>query len=284
MLPPALRDDAAMLYAWCRYCDDVIDGQIMGHDQIADYKDGQKERLERLRSDTRRALDGENLDNPVYTGLARVIARHEIDHKYPFELLKGFEMDAEDRVYETLEDLLDYCYHVAGVVGVMMAQIMGVRSAAVLDRASDLGLAFQLTNIARDVIDDAKARRVFVPRDILMRCGAPVEAAKLERSENWAAAYQGADALLLAAERYYASSKVGIKRLPFRCAWAIFAALYVYRDIGRTLQNKGPDAWAGRVSAGKARKASLALGAIVPALGRKRTTETPRDGLYSRPA
>ena len=179
VLPPELRDDASMLYAWCRYCDDVIDGQEMGHGQIADYKTGQSDRLEQLRSDTQQVLDGNPTENPVFAGLARVVKTHGIDHKHAFELLKGFEMDAQDRSYETIDDILDYSYHVAGVVGVMMANIMGVRDAATLDRASDLGLAFQLTNIARDVIDDAKADRVFIPRDLLSKHGAPIDAAGL---------------------------------------------------------------------------------------------------------
>ena len=124
-------------------------------------------------------------DNPVFAGIARVIETHEIDHKHPFDLLKGFEMDAEDRVYETVNDILDYSYHVAGVVGVMMANIMGVRDGATLDRASDLGLAFQLTNIARDVIDDAEADRVFVPQDLLLKHGAPIEASAQLNQDNW---------------------------------------------------------------------------------------------------
>jgi len=185
VLPPELRDDASMLYAWCRYCDDVIDGQIMGHDQIENYKDGQGERLEMLREKTAAALKGEPTDDPVFAGLARVVKTHSIDHRHPFDLLKGFEMDASERVYETVEDILDYSYHVAGVVGVMMANIMGVRDATTLDRASDLGLAFQLTNIARDVVDDAKADRVFVPRDLLRASGAPVDASELARPEHW---------------------------------------------------------------------------------------------------
>ena len=82
-------------------------------------------------------------------------------------------MDVDDRAYETLEDTLDYCYHVAGVVGVMMAMIMGVRKSATLNRASDLGLAFQLTNIARDVMDDAKMGRVYLPRQWLAEAGVP---------------------------------------------------------------------------------------------------------------
>lgn len=272
-----------MLYAWCRYCDDVIDGQIMGHGQTADYKTGQTERLERLRSDTGRALSGEVLDNPVYTGLARVVSSHNIDHRHPFDLLKGFEMDAEDRVYSKMDDILDYSYHVAGVVGVMMANIMGARDAAVLDRASDLGLAFQLTNIARDVIDDAAAGRVFVPQKLLIKHGAPLEPKALTEPQNWPAAHMAVIDMLDEAERYYASARVGIKELPFRCAWAISAALAVYRDIGETLRQSGPQAWQQRVSASKNRKIVLALRAAGPAVRRKSVDVTPRSGFYKRP-
>jgi len=283
VLPPALRDDASMLYAWCRYCDDVIDGQEMGHGQIADYKIGQGERLETLREETAKALAGKSMDNPVFAGLARVVETHEIDHKHPFDLLKGFEMDAEDRVYETVDDILDYSYHVAGVVGVMMANIMGVRDAQTLDRASDLGLAFQLTNIARDVIDDAKADRVFVPKELLVKHGAPTDAVELAKRENWPAAHAAACEQLDIAEQYYASAKVGIKELDFRCAWAISAALKVYREIGENLRKGGAEAWEQRVGASKWRKMALAVGAVGPAMGRKSVTVTGRDGFYERP-
>lgn len=283
VLPPALRDDAAMLYAWCRYCDDVIDGQEMGHGQIADYKTGQAERLEMLREKTRAALNGEPTDDPVFAGLARVVKTHDIDHRHPFDLLKGFEMDAEDRVYKSVDDILDYSYHVAGVVGVMMANIMGVRDAKTLDRASDLGLAFQLTNIARDVIDDAKADRVFVPQDLLLGASAPVNAGEQLDRANWPALHRAACAQLDIAEQYYASAKVGIKELDFRCAWAISAALKVYREIGETLREGGPSAWEGRVGASNGRKLVLALGAVGPAVRRKSVVVTGRIGFYERP-
>jgi len=143
----------------------------MGHGQIADYKTGQGDRLEILRRDTANALAGNATDNLVFAGLARVVQTHDIDHRHPYDLLKGFEMDVSDRIYNTVDDILDYSYHVAGVVGVMMAHIMGVRDAATLNRASDLGLAFQLTNIARDVVDDARAGRVFIPKDLLKQHG-----------------------------------------------------------------------------------------------------------------
>lgn len=283
VLPPALRDDASMLYAWCRYCDDVIDGQEMGHGQIADYKSGQSERLAVLRQQTTDALAGKLTDNPVFAGLARVVDTHAIDHRHPFELLKGFEMDASERVYETVDDILDYSYHVAGVVGVMMANIMGVRDGATLDRASDLGLAFQLTNIARDVIDDARADRVFVPRDLLKAAGAPIAAKDMLDEGTWPTLHKAACAQLNIAEGYYNSAKVGIKELDFRCAWAICAALKVYREIGQRLRAGGPQAWRGRVSASKTRKMALALGAIGPAIGRGSVDVTGRDGFYERP-
>jgi phytoene synthase len=283
VLPPALRDDASMLYAWCRYCDDVIDGQEMGHGQIADYKIGQSERLSQLHEDTSNVLAGKPSNNPVFAGLARVIKTHDIQHRHPFDLLQGFEMDAQDRVYETVEDILDYSYHVAGVVGVMMANIMGVRDEATLDRASDLGLAFQLTNIARDVIDDARADRVFVPRELLIKHGAPIEAADLAKRENWPAAHAAACEQLDIAEAYYQSAKVGIKELDFRCAWAISAALKVYREIGENLRKGGPEAWEQRVGASKGRKIALAMGAMGPAIRRKNVAVTRRDGFYERP-
>ena len=283
VLPPALRDDASMLYAWCRYCDDVIDGQEMGHGQIEDYKTGQGERLEMLREKTARALSGKPMEDPVFAGLARVVKTHEINHRHPFDLLKGFEMDTEDRVYKSVDDILDYAYHVAGVVGVMMANIMGVRDDATLDRASDLGLAFQLTNIARDVIDDAQADRVFVPQDLLSKHGAPNAAQELAQRDNWPSAYKAACEQLDIAEAYYRSAKVGIRELDFRCAWAISAALKVYREIGEVLRSGGPEAWEGRVGAGKGRKLALAIGAAGPAIRRAKVEEVSREGFYDRP-
>ncbi len=307
VLPPRIRDDASMLYAWCRYCDDVIDGQEMGHGQIADYREGQAERLEQLQALTAQALStpltpakagahamvtDDSVDpdlrrdervEGIFEGLAVVFDRNDIPHRHAFELLKGFDMDASERVYRTEDDLLDYSYHVAGVVGVMMSMIMGAREEATLDRASDLGLAFQLTNIARDVIDDAEAGRVFVPQSLLQKHGAPVEAEQLAQRENWPAAHAAAVDLLDIAEGYYASARTGIRDLPFRCAWAILAALKVYREIGEVLRKGGPEAWENRVGAGKGRKLALALGAGGPAVMRGRAVDAARDGFYARP-
>ncbi|SMQ65119.1 phytoene synthase [Devosia lucknowensis] len=276
------RDDAVMLYAWCRHCDDVIDGQTLGHAQQADFRTGQQARLDALREKTTAALAGESTDDPTFEALRRVVERHQIPARHPLELLAGFEMDVADRHYATIDDTLDYCYHVAGVVGVMMAMIMGARDPRVLDRASDLGLAFQLTNIARDVIDDARAGRVYLPDDILARHG--IDRIDPEDRTQRPALHAAALDLLDLAERYYSSAYVGMAALPPRSAWAIAAARRVYRAIGSKLRAGGPQAWDERVSTTKAEKiALLALGLGDVGVTRFGPTDQPREGLWNRP-
>jgi phytoene synthase len=276
------RDDAVMLYAWCRHCDDVIDGQTLGHDQRQDFRAGQQQRLAGLRRQTTEVLGGKAAGDPVFEALRRVIARHGIPARHPEELLAGFEMDVMDRRYLTMSDTLDYCYHVAGVVGVMMAMIMGARAPDVLDRACDLGMAFQLTNIARDVVEDARAGRTYVPAEILARHGIdridPDDPA--QRQPLHAAALE----LLDLADAYYASAYHGLSALSPRSAWAIATARRVYRAIGVKLIAAGPSAWDRRVSTTRAEKAGLlglALGDV--ARSRRPGRASARAGLWQRP-
>ena len=120
------RADAEMLYAWCRHCDDVIDGQDLGHGMAAPDMASANQRLTALYAKTRAALAGEPTQDPDFAAFQRVALRRGIPERYAIELLDGFAMDVSARRYETLEDTLDYCWHVAGVVGVMMALVMGV--------------------------------------------------------------------------------------------------------------------------------------------------------------
>ena len=276
------RHDAIMLYAWCRHCDDVIDGQTLGHAQQEDFRQGQQQRLNLLRHQTAAALRGERVDDPVFEALRRVVERHQIPARHPEELLAGFEMDVSNRSYASISETLDYCYHVAGVVGVMMAMIMGVRDPQTLDRASDLGLAFQLTNIARDVVDDARAGRIYLPAELLARHGivAPDPEDLTQREALHAAALE----LLDLAESYYASAYVGLSSLPARSAWAIATARRVYRAIGSKMRVAGPAAWDRRISTSRAEKSALlalALGDV--ARTRVVTPSAPRTGLWQRP-
>ena len=249
-----VREDAWLLYAWCRRCDDEIDGQDhgFGHENLS--PDEQQRRLARLYDQTRRALAGEAMDDQTFAAFQRVALRHRLPERWPLDLLDGFAMDVEHREYRTIDDVLTYCWHVAGVVGVMMARVMHVTDTAVLRRAQDLGLAFQLTNISRDVIEDAGDGRVYLPADWLVEAGLDPTAAAVADPANRAAVHAVTQRLLAVAEPYYDSARDGLRGLPFRSSMAIAAARGVYREIGRKVVRRGPDAWDKRVSVGKAMK------------------------------
>lgn len=281
------RDSAYMLYAWCRHCDDVVDGQILGHltgQSVVPSGDGARRVVEELEEKTRRACAGE-ADEPVFEALKVVAARHEIPQRYPLDLIAGFEMDAADRHYRSIDDTLEYCYHVAGVVGVMMTMVMGVRDRAVLDRACDLGLAFQLTNITRDIVADHGVGRVYLPADWLSEAGLSRDT--LAAPEHRAALFSVAERVLDLADRYYASSKAGLPALGFRSAWAVAAAANVYRAIGTSVRRGGPAAWDARAGTSKAAKIVSALGAGGEALASRWSARAPsgagRDGLWTMP-
>ena len=287
-----MQADVQMLYAWCRHCDDVIDGQSLGEDAPdADLSpEEQARRLQALKRDTVRALQGETLGVAAFDGFGAVARRHQIPERYAMDLLAGFAMDVEGRSYETFDDALSYCYGVAGVVGVMMAIVMGVAhdDEATLDRACDLGLGFQLTNICRDVIDDAKAGRVYLPAALLKAYGVDPSAEGVLARESRAALAGAVGAVLGVADQYYASATIGLRRLPPRAAGAIAAARNIYRDIGRIVEQRGQNAWDQRVHTSAARKVQLALsglatGAPQALFMRSLAGPARADGLWQRP-
>lgn len=275
LLPRAVRDDTVMLYAWCRHADDVVDGQALGSTPAAGHDAAAA--VARLRAETLAALRGNGAVSPPFAALRTVAQRHDFPDAWPLALIDGFAMDAEGRRYRTIGDTLDYAYHVAGVVGVMMARVMGVRDEAVLDRACDLGLAFQLTNIARDVQDDAAIGRVYLPQDWLDKAGARVDA-------PGSAPLNGVIARLLReAEPYYASARGGLAGLPIQAAWSIAAALRIYRGIGHKILRAGPG-WDGRrVSTSGAEKVAMAAAAGGDAVRSRFARAAPRSvGLWTR--
>jgi 15-cis-phytoene synthase len=241
------RESAVMLYAWCRHCDDVIDGQQLGHNQLAGERSNGLKKLEQLEQATHEACNGGPCVEPVFQGLAEVVKRHDIPERYPLEHLAGFRMDVEQVAYPHLSDTLLYCWRVAGVVGVMMALVMGTRKAATLDRACDLGMAFQLTNIARDVVEDAAIGRVYLPADWLASEGICSQD-DLMHERSRPALGKVAARLVDAADPYYRSAVAGIGELPLRSAWSIATARGVYRDIGRKVKAHGAHAWDSRIS------------------------------------
>jgi phytoene synthase len=272
-----------MLYAWCRYCDDQIDSQHLGFatDETALSPEAA---LASLRVETRKALVGETVENPAFVAFQRVVERHEIPERYPMELLDGFAMDVDGHRYETLDDTLLYCYHVAGVVGVMMAYVMGVKSGDALLRAADLGIAFQLTNISRDVMDDARVGRVYLPADWLE--ASAVRPDEIVDTRHRPAVSTVVQRLLAEADRYYDSAVEGLPSLGWRSAWGIATARYVYRHIGRLIVRRGSAAWDERAVVGKGRKllgawCGLCRALYSSSLGRRQPPK-PRTGLWTK--
>lgn len=241
LFDPALREDVWALYAWCRYCDDQIDGQSLGHGRDVLAPAVQRRRLKDLQRQTGEILAGGPAASAPFEALQSVCRRRRLSRRGPIALLDGFAMDVEHRRYRTLGDLLEYCWGVAGVVGVMMAEIMDARRPEVLRRAQDLGLAFQLTNIVRDILEDAAAGRVYLPSAVLERHGVGDSASAILQGSR-PALYAAALELLDEAELYYASARVGLRALPLRGALATAAARGIYRDIGRRIRRAGPEA------------------------------------------
>ena len=238
------RDRATLLYAWCRHCDDVIDDQMLGEGahEWGHWGATPAERLARLRACTDKALAGEPTGEPAFEALARVAAETGLSARYAHDLIDGFAMDVDWKTVVSADDLLTYCYHVAGCVGVMMAIVMGVPPSdhATLARASDLGLSFQLNNIARDVAEDAARGRCYLPLDWLEAEGLTLETYALP--ENRAALHRVVTRLVDLAERYEASAAHGVPALRNRQAWAVLSAAQIYGDIGRKVRGQGPEA------------------------------------------
>jgi phytoene synthase len=280
------REDAWLLYAWCRACDDAVDGQDHGHGHVELSREERRARLDRLYDVTRAALRGEPMDDPTFAAFQRVAMHARLPEAWPIEHLDGFAMDVDGRRYDSLEQVLSYCWHVAGVVGVMMTLVMGRRDEATLRRAQDLGIAFQLTNIARDAVDDARAGRVYLPGDWLREAGVEPTPQAVADPASRAAVHAVARRLLDVAEPYYDSAREGLRWLPFRSAMAVAAARGVYREIGRKLVRNGPTAWEGRVSVGKPMKLwlfgrSLLIALWIMTLHRGRAAPK-RPDLWSR--
>jgi 15-cis-phytoene synthase len=264
LLPAWCRDDAAALYAWCRRCDDAVDTP---RDAIA-----RASAVAELRDELDRIYSAGVESDPTLVGLQEVVRRHAIPRRYAEDLVEGMAMDVDAVRYHTFDRLLLYCYRVAGTVGLMMAHIMGVRERSALRRAVDLGIAMQLTNICRDVAEDAVRGRVYLPLDLLEACRWPGD----PNGQTGRAVAE----LLRRADDFYASADQGLPALPVRCAIGIRAARLIYAEIGQVIARRRFDTGAGRAVVSRRRKTWLALRALfggVWALGARVLRRGPAD-------
>jgi phytoene synthase len=251
VLPRRVADPAIALYAFCRLADDAVD---LGSDRRA--------AVARLRERLDRAYRGQPINHPADRAFADVVAKFSIPRELPEALLDGLAWDAEIRRYETLQELTAYAVRVAGSVGAMMTLVMGQRSPDIVARACDLGVAMQLTNIARDVGEDARAGRLYLPLQWLRDAAIDPEAwlAKPAFTMEIAAIVQR---LLDTADTLYDRATLGIAHLPLGCRPGIYAARALYAEIGRELERGGLDSISKRAVVSTKRKLAVLARIVV---------------------
>ena len=245
LLPQRVRMPAIALYAFCRVADDAIDEH--SDDPLA---------MQNLQKRLAAIYDGQPEPIIEDRAMAMVAHRYGLPRELPEALLEGFAWDAAGRHYDTIEDLHHYCARVAGSVGAMMAMIMGISNPDALARACELGNAMQLTNIARDVGEDARNGRLYLPRSWMRQAGID--------PHTWLADPQFTPALgdvvgrlLLEADRLYQRGSSGIAALPRDCRSAILAASTIYAEIGRVIAERQMNSIDGRAVVGNTRKLTL---------------------------
>jgi 15-cis-phytoene synthase len=263
LLPRRTSEPATALYAFCRLADDAID-----------LRDGKRAALARLRDRLDRAYEQRPLPLPADRAFAHVIARYAIPRALPDALLEGLAWDAEGRRYEDFSALKSYAVRVAGAVGAMMALLMEAKTPELVARACDLGVAMQLTNIARDVGEDAKLGRLYLPLQWLREAGID--------PGQWLATPVFSEPLGIVVKRLldeadvlYERSRAGIARLPLACRPGIHAARLFYAEIGREVERAGLDSVSRRAVISQRRKAWLLTRVLAALAAPYRSDETP---------
>jgi len=246
-LPIEMRGDVEKLYAWCRWCDEAVDSALTS--EVAEA------RLSYLRQDVIRIFDGHPVKHPASNWLADLVASKGIQKAEALALLTGMEMDLKSWQVRDEEQLIHYCYHVAGVVGLMMCRVMGVHDQTAMKHAVDLGIAMQLTNIARDVAEDWRNGRSYLPKNWI-DLGLPKAMENVPDASNTdcsnaisnESVQASVERILRLAEGYYRSGLAGLSYLPGSCRPAICLAAMIYREIGREILRRESRVMDGRIA------------------------------------
>ena len=246
-LGPKLAERAAQLYQFCRFVDDLADGDL-------------SERKESL-EDIRARLEGHSVAaGPEIESFLQLASENNIPLIAARELLDGMLSDQTAVAFNSEAELLRYCHAVAGTVGLMMCRVLNCKDQRADSFAIDLGIAMQLTNIARDVLEDAKMERRYLPASWINVPASKISASNVACRASVASAIER---VLDLAEEYYASALVGIRLLPFRSRFSISVALRIYRQIGVLLQRRHLRWWDGRIYVPASEKVLLTLRSLL---------------------
>jgi len=223
LLPGEQRDAMCAIYAFMRYCDDISEAE-----------GATREAIERWRDDLNLALSGNSPANPLWPAFTDTVARYKIPCRYFHEMIDGVSGDLEPRQIQTWDELYRYCYQVASVVGLTIIHIFGFSSPEALKRAEQCGIAFQLTNILRDVREDAENHRIYIPEEDIAR----FEADLSTRNENFVRlmAFESQRA-----RGYYDQSRPLIKMVDARSQASLWALIEIYQRLLTRIENSNFD-------------------------------------------
>lgn len=266
------RQDVWLLYSWCRFVDDIADGDLPVNEK--------KKLLENIKHSLLKLnphLMVENIQNktsdinimnhPAQLAFLHLVDKYKINTEYAIDLIRGMEWDLEFRPIRDQADLEDYCYCVAGTVGLMMCSVMGVKNPDAFPYAKAMGNAMQITNICRDLLEDRERGRCYLPVSVVR----DQFELKLSHDEvyRWMITEMtNEDFLKIAlielkrADELYSEGLNGIIYLPFRAAWAVLSAKYIYRQIGVKITQLGLAAITTRVYTTKFEKILLIFRAL----------------------
>ncbi len=228
LLPPPQRKAICAMYAFMRYCDDLSDDA-----SVADRADS----IRRWREDLNQALTGKFSGHPVWPAFHDAVNRYQIPHRYFHDMIEGVSSDLEPRRIRTFDELYRYCYQVASVVGLTIIHIFGFESPKALDLAEKCGIAFQITNILRDVREDAEANRVYLPLEDLQRFGVSADA--IARGEDSEAFRRLMAFEATRAESYYDASLPLISMVSRNSQSSLWALIEIYRRLLARIRKTG---------------------------------------------
>jgi len=253
LLPKEIRSDVVKLYAWCRWCDDAVDEATSRGEAL--------ERVDLLTADVERIYAGHLPNHVSSKWLADIAHKYSIPIELPIDLLAGMKTDVSNPVFETEAELLHYCYQAAGTVGLMMCRIMGVSSISALRNAEALGIAMQLTNIARDISEDWRTGRRYVPKKWLSLIP------KKDMTPTNKEVRRAVQELLKLAETYYVQGYEGFEYLPDGSRIAIRVAGNVYQEIGNEIIRQEFAVMSGRVFVPRKTKVQIVAKCLVDEAG-----------------
>jgi phytoene synthase len=231
------------IYAFMRYCDDLSDDEIRA---------GRAERIARWKRDLEEALNGRFSGHPIWPAFHDAVARYRIPHQYFFDMIEGVSSDLEFRRVETFGELYQYCYRVASVVGLSIIHIFGFESNQALPLAEKCGIAFQMTNILRDVKEDAELGRVYLPAEDLRRFGVSPEQLCSDDATPGFRELMRFEALR--AESYYREAAPLVSLVARESRASLWALIEIYHRLLKRIEGSGFDVLRRRIRVPAAEK------------------------------